>query len=255
MDQEVTPLTTRDQLLLLTGHHPYAMLNAVGGDALRAYAAGHTVVWFNPTTGGASALGDPATAVRLLARLLHEGGTIDPALDRPPQIRRLHLPRTPASLLAAHLTIGKPDHWDFRWTRQAPPAQPGQERVTRLQAADTPAVRRLLDLAFPAAFSRPGDPRVRQWYGIWAGGELVACGADRSRGGVASLGALAVHPDRRGRGLGAALTAAMATQLLREFPIATLGVMVDNQPARHLYRRLGFTATAERTSVDLVTGA
>ncbi len=92
---------------------------------------------------------------------------------------------------------------------------------------------------------------MRAWWGIRDGGRLVACGADRGRGGVGLLAAITVARDRRGRGLGAALTAGMTRRLLGEYDVVALGVMTDNPAADRLYRGLGFTDSIPRTSLEL----
>jgi GNAT superfamily N-acetyltransferase len=246
MHMQVTESTGRPAVLDATGHHPYALLSTGGDAQLRVFRSEGVTLWLRTgqddrTIAG---LGDGDRAVPLLAWM--------GAGDQLAGIRRLHLPRVADTVLRSHFPIAAPDHWDFRWSRRPPPRQPGQDQVVALEHSDQPAIAALLQVAFPASFSRPGDPRVRRWYAIREGAQLVACGADRSRGGVGSLGALAVHPDRRGRGLGAALTAAIAGQLFREFETVTLGVMVDNHAAAGLYQRLGFIHSTARTSADLM---
>ncbi|SBT39856.1 GNAT family N-acetyltransferase [Micromonospora narathiwatensis] len=113
------------------------------------------------------------------------------------------------------------------------------------------AVGWLLPESFPTTTSRPGDPRIVDWYGIHDGDRLVACGADRSRGDVGFLAGLTVATDRRGRGLGAALTAGMTRALFARYDHVALGVYTDNVGAIRLYRRLGYTDTEPRTSVHL----
>ena len=83
--------------------------------------------------------------------------------------------------------------------------------------ADHPALSALIDDAFPTTSSRPGDATVVDWYGIWDADRLVACGADRSRGDIGFLAGLTVARDRRGRGLGAALTAGMTRALFTRY--------------------------------------
>jgi ribosomal protein S18 acetylase RimI-like enzyme len=187
---------------------------------------------------GASAggFGDAARAAAMLAELA--------AGDRLHDARRWHLPRLdPATLAAAR----ERDDWDFLSTRTPPPAVPGEDEVAPVDSdADVNA---LLDEAFPESFSRPGDTRVRAWFGIRERGRLVAVGADRSRAGVGMLAAIAVAPDRRGRGLGAALTAALTRRLLADHDVVALGVMTDNPGAARLYRGLGFGSTLPRTSL------
>lgn len=83
---------------------------------------------------------------------------------------------------------------------------------------DADAINRLLDAAFPDSMLRPGHPMVSGWYGSWAGASLVACAADRStrlgQPTVGVLGGIAVHPDHRRHGWGAAVTAGL-TEILR----------------------------------------
>ena len=63
-------------------------------------------------------------------------------------------------------------------------------------------------------------------------------GAQTSR--VGQIQGVWVHPDWRGRGLGAAGTAALAAAVLRSGRTASLYVNDFNAPARAIYRRIGF---------------
>jgi ribosomal protein S18 acetylase RimI-like enzyme len=238
-------LAGRDAILAATDHHPYTRRNTGGGD-MRGLGDGSSAVWITDSPGRTpilDALGDPARVPRLLAELRDRGELAG--------VRRIHLPRVDTAALAAVVPVGEPDLWDFRWTSTPPPEQPGEERVVRLGTDAAPAIGALLDHALPDTFTRPSGGGIQQWYGVWDGGRLVACGADKSRGGVGSLAGIAVDPDLRGRGIGAALTAAMARELARNYDVVALGVMADNDPAIRLYQRLGFTDCALRTSVDL----
>jgi hypothetical protein len=127
-----------------------------------------------------------------------------------------HLPQVAGTVLAPHLHVGQHDDWDFRWALTALPWQPGEYRVSRLTDADEGAITVLMISAFPASTTRPGDSRINQWYRIQAGKRLVACGADRSRGGVGFLAGITVARDTQGQGLGSALTAAMTRHLLTD---------------------------------------
>ncbi len=245
-----TLLAGRTEVLTATGDHPYARLTTTG-DELRAYRGGGAFAWRTRWARGtvASALGEPHAALRLLATLADRG-----ELDG---VRRVNLPRIGHDALSASLPVSGIDDWDFRWTSVPPPSQPGAAQVRRLAggdaaATDAAAIGALLDRAFPGTFTRPGDPTVRAWYGVWEDGQLVACGADRSRAATGSISAIAVDPQCRGRGLGAALTATMAQEILTDCDVVTLGVMTDNHRADRLYRRLGFTGCSPRTSADLV---
>jgi ribosomal protein S18 acetylase RimI-like enzyme len=241
-----TTLADRAQVLAATGNHPFARLTTTGGD-LRAFRGHGVIAWTARWSRGsvAAALGEAAAAVRLVTDLARAGELSG--------VRRVNVPRIDHAALAAHLPVSDLDDWDFRWTRTPPPAQPLQERVHRLRTDDAQAIDALLERAFPGTHTRPGDPGVRCWYGVWDHGRLVACGADRSRGGVGSIAAVAVDPDEQGRGLGAALTAAMAQQVLTECDVVSLGVLTRNHRADRLYRRLGFTEASARTSASLAS--
>lgn len=246
MREDLTELATLDraQVLAATDHHPYARLTTSARE-LRGFAGPGVTAWLSSWSRGvvASALGEPEAAVRLFAALAERSELAG--------VRRVNLPRLDRRRLADHLPAGEVDEWDFRWAWSPPPAQPGEQRVQVLEPPDAPAIEELLTRAFPGTFTRPGDPQVRRWYGIWEAGRLVACAADRSRGGVGSISAVTVDADRQGRGLGAALTAAMTRELFAGSDVVTLGVMSDNERADRLYRRLGFRESSPRSSAAL----
>ncbi|MEU5938003.1 GNAT family N-acetyltransferase [Micromonospora sp. NPDC047548] len=238
-------LAGRDALLAAAGHHPYARHALWRGHEPRGWRRDGTVGWLLPPEQGPAggALGPPGPAVDVFAGLVTAG-----------ELRAgqwLHLPRTTREELAGRLTAARLDDWDFLWTTEPPPPQPEEERVVRLTEADHPALAELIEESFPATTSRPGDPRIVDWYGIRDGDRLVACGADRTRGDVGFLAGLTVAADRRGRGLGAALTAGMTRALSARYDHVALGVYTDNVGALRLYRRLGYTGSAARSSVHL----
>lgn len=239
-------LMGRDALLAAAGHHPYARHALWRGHEARGWRRDGAVGWLLPPEhgpAGGGALGAAGPAMDVFAGLVADG-TLRPG-------QWLHLPRTSPEELAGRLTAAQLDEWDFLWTTTPPPRQAEEERVVRLTEADHPALAALIEESFPTTTSRPGDPRVVDWYGIRDGGRLIACGADRSRGDIGFLAGLTVAPDRRGRGLGAALTAAMARALFARYDHVALGVYTANVAAIRLYRRLGFTGTEPRTSVRL----
>jgi ribosomal protein S18 acetylase RimI-like enzyme len=238
-------LTGRDALLAATGQHPYARHSLWRDHDARGWRRDGSVGWLLPAGQGPAggAVGPAGPALEVFAALVADG-TLRPG-------QWLHLPRTSAAQLRGRLTVSRLDEWDFLWTTAPPPVQPAEERVVRLTEADHPALAALIDQSFPTTTSRPGDPRIVDWYGIREGDQLVACGADRSRGDIGFLAGLTVATDRRGRGLGAALTAGMTRALAARYGDVALGVYTDNVGAIRLYRRLGFTGTEPRSSVHL----
>ncbi|MFI9640721.1 GNAT family N-acetyltransferase [Micromonospora sp. NPDC051925] len=238
-------LTGRAAVLAATDHHPYVRHSLRLGDDPHGWIRQGAVAWLvTPENGRAGGvLGPAGAAVELVAALAAVGAV------RAGQY--LQLPRTARDLLVDRFAATRVDEWDFLWTSVPPPPQPGQERVVRLGAADHPALAALIGDAFPTSSSRPGDSTIVDWYGIHDGGRLIACGADRSRSDVGFVAGLTVARDRRGRGLGAALTAGMTRALLSRYDHVALGVYRDNVGALRLYRRLGFTGSLERSSVWL----
>ncbi|MEU8084924.1 GNAT family N-acetyltransferase [Micromonospora sp. NPDC049101] len=243
LDDQV--LQDRAAILDAAGHHPFAR-HALG-PALPAtgYQREGAVLWLVPTRHGPTgcAIGPAGPALDICVALA-DSGRLRPG-------HRLHLPRHDRAPLTGRLAVAEHHHWDFHWTDAPPPAQPDEQPVVRLTDADTPALEALVDEAFPSTTSRPGDPRVVDWYGIRAGGRLVACGADRSQSDVGFIAGLTVAPDLRGRGLGASLTAGMTRALLARHDTVALGVYTHNVGAVRLYRRLGFTNTLPLSTVRL----
>ncbi|RLP94526.1 GNAT family N-acetyltransferase [Micromonospora sp. CV4] len=238
-------LQDRDAILAAAGHHPYARHALWRQAPARGYRRDGAVLWLLPPGQGPAGggIGPAGPALELCSALASAGAL------RAEQW--LHLPRHDPALLAGRLAVSRHDDWDFHWTDAPPPAQPDEQRVVRLAEADHPALEALIDEAFPSTTSRPGDPRVVDWYGIRDGDRLVAAGADRSRGDIGFLAGLTVAPDQRGRGLGAALTAGMTRALLTRYDTVGLGVYPDNVGAVRLYRRLGFTNTLQLSSLRL----
>ncbi|MGC5333532.1 GNAT family N-acetyltransferase [Micromonospora sp. DT62] len=238
-------LEGRDAILAAAGHHPYVRHALARDEVPRGWRRDDAVGWLLPAEQGprGGAIGAPGPAVEVFADLVARGAL------RPGQW--LHLPRLDPAALPGRLAVARHDEWDFLWSAAAPPRQPDEEQVVRLTGVDHPALTALIDEAFPSTTSRPGDPRIVDWYGIRDGDRIVACGADRSRGDVGFLAGLAVAHGRRGRGLGAALTAAMTRALLARHDTVALGVYSVNVGAIRLYRRLGFTGALARSSVHL----
>jgi predicted GNAT family acetyltransferase len=67
--------------------------------------------------------------------------------------------------------------------------------------------------------------------------------------GSTEISAVCTHPDARRRGLGAALTHHVASEILRRGEEPFLHVAESNDAARRVYERLGFSATR---SIDAV---
>jgi RimJ/RimL family protein N-acetyltransferase len=78
----------------------------------------------------------------------------------------------------------------------------------------------------------------RNWLVAAAGTHIYS-----KREGIAVIGNVFTHQDFRGRGLGTAVTAAVAAHLLQFCDLIVLNVDPANRTARHVYEQLGFKDT------------
>jgi ribosomal protein S18 acetylase RimI-like enzyme len=109
-----------------------------------------------------------------------------------------------------------------------------------LTAADVPAMLDLVALTKPGPFF-PRTIELGRYIGVEEGGRLVAMAGERLRlPGFTEISAVCSHPDVRGRGLAAALTDAVATEIVGRGETPVLHVAEGNDSAIRLYGRLGF---------------
>ncbi|MGK5441209.1 GNAT family N-acetyltransferase [Micromonospora sp. URMC 105] len=117
-----------------------------------------------------------------------------------------------------------------------------------LGEADLPALRALYAVAYPGNWFDPRMLATGRYVGVRADGDLVAVAGVHVWSPayrVAALGNVTTHPRVRGRGLGAAVVAALCGRLRAEVDHVVLNVRADNVAAVRLYERLGFTRAAE----------
>jgi ribosomal protein S18 acetylase RimI-like enzyme len=248
----VTALPDRRSVLEAVGQHPYGRFVAGNSSGLHGVAVGEGVFWrcVGPFGPAGYVFGEPAAATGALVtareqRLLDGLGRLNLAAGVP----------VPAGWVER-------EAWDYRWltgglTCAARDRADGE--AVDVSAVPQPApdeIDRLLDAAYPDSELRPGHPMVQRWYGVRVDGQLVACAADRSSAAdeldavpTGVIGAVAVHPAHRGRGLGAAVTAEVAAALQARFAQVGLGVTEGNETATRLYEGLGFTGVHRVRSV------
>jgi GNAT superfamily N-acetyltransferase len=248
----VRVLTTAAQLAEATDDHPVAVLDVGGGFVPPAFAVGA------PTDGAVvfhrrSDHGMPGSAAL---------GTADglAALFDDARVRdwvtgggNLHLsvPRGLMPVALERLPLGsRGGEWDWLWTRDEPPTVPGEERVAPLHPRDRDEMVTFLDLHSPRTHGQPFARPEQHWVGVRDDdGALVAVGgSEPCQSGTPTLAGIAVDLRRRGRGWGAAVTAHLARRAVREKGACALGMFADNDVARGLYHRLGFTTGMEWTS-------
>jgi len=110
----------------------------------------------------------------------------------------------------------------------------------RLDADDVGEMLALVELTRPGPFS-VRTVELGDYFGVFEGGALIAMAGERLRvPGYCEISAVCTHPDWRGRGLAAGLTALVAQRILERGDTPFLHHAIDNDPARRVYEALGF---------------
>lgn len=230
----IRTIASRDDLLAaLPGDWLLPQLMSHWAEDRPAYACGGAVAlyhrfWDEPD---AVVLGDAGDAAVLARTVLEHGAAGE----------RVSVPRATAVRLVAEDGLAEVVAWAFRWTGTAPSLPVGGEPawVPPDQAGE---VAEFLATAFPDASMPVGHRDIRRWATLRRDGRLVAVAGDATAvGGLGFLASIASHPDLRGTGAGAAVTAWATAELVREHGGCGLWHMGDNTVAAALYTRLGFS--------------
>lgn len=116
--------------------------------------------------------------------------------------------------------------------------------VRPLDATHVPEMLALVALTKPGPFEAR-TIELGRYLGVFTDGRLVAMAGERIHlDGHTEVSAVCTHPDAQGRGLGAAVTHAVAAGIAERGERAFLHVAADNHNARRVYERLGFTTRA-----------
>jgi ribosomal protein S18 acetylase RimI-like enzyme len=168
-----------------------------------------------------------AAAYQALAEIL-AGDTAALFLDAPPS-----LPAGWAMVLRGEM---------YQMVFEAP--IPVATAFSKLTAADVPEMLALTKLTQPGPFL-PRTIELGAYYGIRESGSLVAMAGERLHlTGFTEVSAVCTHPDFRGRGYSSALMSAVVSGIMRRGETPFLHAKTDN-PAVHLYQRLGFKVRAQ----------
>jgi ribosomal protein S18 acetylase RimI-like enzyme len=242
----VERLTEVHEVLAATGGDLFAR-NTVRPDAYptTGWRSGDAVVWVGfdaeERRPHVQALGPPAALPALL----------DAAV---PELPAELLPEVPLTLPAeAAAAVGERLRVDFHWrfrVMTAPPAAVTGVAVRELPGAADERVARLLARSTELTSAVPGDPGVRRWAVVEEDGDVLACAADTSgAAGMGHMGGVAVAPEARRRGLGAAVVAWLTRDLLLAgCDAVAVGVLVPEAGAQRLYDRVGYRTVHELRS-------
>ncbi|GAA0471936.1 hypothetical protein Aca07nite_82270 [Actinoplanes capillaceus] len=131
----------------------------------------------------------------------------------------------------------------FAWMETTAPVGRATGAAAWLGDEDRAEVTALIDEAYPESYARPGGAGVRRWAGIRdADGTLLTVAAEAwSTAETGFMSGVATRPSARGRGLGAAICAFVADELLPGRERVALLVDYWNTAALATYTRLGFT--------------
>ena len=249
----VRRLTTLDELVEVTGGHPVAVLDVGAGFVAPAYAVGMgpaaTVAFHRRSdhgVPGSAAIGTASGLATLLddpeVRAWVTGGGN----------RHLSVPRGLVGVVGERLDLGtRGGEWDWMWTREVPPAVPGEEHVLALDPTSRDEVEAFLTAQSPRTHGQPFARPGQRWVGVRdpGSGALVAVGgSEPCTAGTPTLAGIAVAVERRGEGWGAAVTADLTRRAVAETGACALGMFADNDAARRVYLRLGFRTGMEWTS-------
>jgi ribosomal protein S18 acetylase RimI-like enzyme len=195
------------------------------------------------------ALGTPDAVHAVLAVAVRE---VPPGLRGDDGSVPATVPAAAAAGLGGRLRV------EFSWRFRActtPPAEPAVP-TTELAAAGDDRVTRLLRRSVPFTSAWPGDPAVRRWVVVEDGADVVACAADTSAvPGLGHMGAVAVAPEARRRGLGAAVVGRLTRDLLLAGGDAVVVGVLESEPAaQRLYDALGFVTEHTFRSGPLAGG-
>jgi ribosomal protein S18 acetylase RimI-like enzyme len=122
------------------------------------------------------------------------------------------------------------------------------DEVVRLDSDDIPMLLELYSESYPGNWFEPEMLELNRYFGIKEGGRLLSAAGTHVYSPsykAAAIGNITTHPEFRGLGLGAKVTAGLGRMLLSEGMRVGLNVKMSNPAAVTCYRNVGFSICAE----------
>jgi GNAT superfamily N-acetyltransferase len=115
------------------------------------------------------------------------------------------------------------------------------EKILRLNGAHEQDLFELVNLVQPGYF-RHKTVLLGDYYGIFKNGQLISVTGERMRmNGFTEVSAVVTHPGHVGRGYAKQLITFVVNKVLEENKRPFLHVAETNNPAIHLYQKMGFS--------------
>jgi len=135
----------------------------------------------------------------------------------------------------------------YRMIAKAMAAPARRFEAESLTDADGPDMLGLATLTEPGPFAARTH-QLGEFIGVKRDGRLAAMTGERMKlPGFTEVSAVCTHPDYRGMGYAAGLTALVAERILARGETPFLHVFTHNAPAIAVYRKLGFSVRREMT--------
>jgi len=155
-----------------------------------------------------------------------------------------HLSPGSAEALEGHYRLeSHGEHHKMALTDPARIAGVDTSEVVRLTSADLDELLAFYAASYPGHGFEPSMLDAGQYCGIRGRDGLISVAGVHvysERYKVAALGNIATHPDHRGRGRGATVTAGLCKTLLGTVEHVGLNVKADNEAGMRCYAKLGF---------------
>lgn len=239
---------TYAEALAASGDHPFVRYEFAPDASLDglAHPEGGAVALVRHSAKRGAVLSLVGDRLEAVAQLLAQPD-MDDLLFAHAKVGMISVPEVLLDNLREHFRLGPGGDWEWMVTTVSPPESIAEGSVVELGQERAEALVALLAQHNPRTDADPFARSGQRWVGVVDNGEvgtlgeLAACGcAERNAGGFLTLAGITVRPDRRGAGLGAAVTAALTRPGVAADGAVTLGMYSDNDVARQIYHALGY---------------